>query len=156
MKYYMYLERHDEAETFVVVDDVEEFAKTIYNPKTMSFTGVRIEAAGPKEAIEAYESPFQKQASIEWVPEPIQTACISEIGKMQSTLDDLSYLLKCSILFMRVAKEIQQCNDQLCETAYYIHKQKGRDEEEVYNQLKERYIEHFRKLRFKPFNPSQG
>lgn len=160
MKYYMYLEKYDDAQAYVVVYDLKKFVETTYDPKCMSFTGVVIDANSEREAIDAYEAPHDHpETTIAWIPEPPETANNSLIVKTKEQLELVAHMLRCSVIAIKVAKSLQECNTQLAELAHYIRifnvKNPEADTAAVFKRLKERYIEHFGKLRYKPYTPNK-
>ena len=157
MKYYVYIEKHGEIQAQVFVNDLKEFAKN-YDPQCMSFSGVVIDAENEKEAMAAYEAPNDHpETSIAWVPEPAETVNYSRVYGTKEDLELLSYMLRCSVAAMKAAKALDECNKRLAEIAHYVrvYSKKDVDKEIVYNKFKERYIEHFKKLRYRPFDPPQ-
>ena len=162
MKYYVYVEKSDgEVKNQIFVEDLDEFVTSQYDPSRISFTGVVIDAKDVFSAKQAYDSPHESriEATIAWIPEPSETANYSVIIKTKEQLELISHMLRCSVIAIKIAKALQECNLQLAELAHHIRiyntKNPEVDKEAVFKRLKERYIEHFQKLRYKPYAPPQ-
>lgn len=70
MKFYVYTSGQD---SYEFVTNIEEFAKNVFNPTTMKFTGVMIEAKGPDDAIAAYRNPSSPRGEFLLIDEPDAT-----------------------------------------------------------------------------------
>jgi hypothetical protein len=156
----MYLEKHDEAQAYVAVYDLKRFVKNTYDPKCMFFTGVVIDACSSQDAISAYEAPNDyPETTIAWIPEPPETANYAATSTTQEQLELAAHMLHCSTLAVKIAKSLQECNEQLAELAHFIRvfsmKSPDADKEVVFRRLKDRYIEHFKRLHYKPFTPDE-
>jgi len=163
MKYYVYVEKKDgEAINHIFVEDLDEFVTRQYDPSRISFTGVVIDASDVFIAKQAYDSPHEShvEATIAWIPEPSETANYSVVAKTKEQLELVAHMLRCSTLAIKVARSLQECNKQLAELAHYIRifntKNPEADKEAVFKRLKERYIEHFQRLRYKPYPVDEG
>jgi hypothetical protein len=159
MKYYVYVEKKDgEAINHIFVEDLDEFVTQQYDPSRIFFTGVVIDASDVFIAKQAYDSPHEShvEATIAWIPEPSETANYSVVAKTKEQLELVAHMLRCSTLAIKVARSLQECNKQLAELAHYIRvfntKNPEADKEAVFKRLKERYIEHFQRLRYKPYS----
>jgi hypothetical protein len=162
MKYYVYVEKKNgEAINHIFVEDLDEFVTHQFDPSRLSFTGVVIDASDVFVAKQAYDSPHEShvEATIAWIPEPSETANYSAAAKTKDQLDLVAHMLRCSTLAIKVAKSLQECNKQLAELAHYIRifntKNPEANKEAVFKRLKERYIEHFQRLRYKPYTPNK-
>lgn len=162
MKYYVYVEKKDgEAINHIFVEDLDEFVTHQYDPSRIFFTGVFIDACDVFAAKQAYDSPHEShvEATIAWIPEPSETANYSVVAKSKEQLELVAHMLRCSTIAIKIARSLQECNRQLAELAYYIRifntKNPDVDKEAVFKRLKERYIEHFQRLRYKPYSPNK-
>lgn len=162
MKYYVYVDKKDgEVQSHIFVEDLDEFVRFTYDPSRMFFTGVVVDAKDPIVAKKAYDSPHESrtEATIAWIPEPDETANYSVIAKTKEQLELVSHMLRCSTIAIKIARSLQECNKQLAELAHYIRifntKNPEVNKEALFLRLKDRYIEHFQKLRYKPYIPSE-
>jgi len=158
MKYYVYVEKKDgEAINHIFVEDLDEFVIHQYDPNRISFTGVVIDANDVFVAKQAYDSPHEShvEATIAWIPEPSETVNYSAITKTKEQLELKAHMLRCSTIAIKIAKSLHECNEQLAELAHYIRifntKNPEADKETVFKRLKERYLELFQRLHYKPY-----
>lgn len=163
MKFYVYVEKENDAITnYIFVDNLDEFVTHTYKPGKMSFAGVVIDARDVFAAKQAYDTPDESnlETTIAWIPEPPETANYSVPTVVEEQPDVLDHMLRCSIIAVEIAKALQKCNIQLAELAHHIRTYNKKNpavaKEDVYKRLKERYIEHFKRLRYKPYTPSEG
>ena len=163
MKFYVYVEKvNDEITNYIFVDDLNKFVTHSYKPCRMSFTGVVIDACDVFAAKKAYDAPYESDlaTTVAWIPEPPETANYSMPTVVEEQPDVLDHMLRCSIIAVEIAKALQKCNLQLAELAHHIRTYNKKNpavaKEDVYKRLKERYIEHFKRLRYKPYTPSES
>jgi len=163
MKYYVYVEKENgKAINHIFVEDLDEFVVHQYDPSRISFTGVVVEAGDVFVAKQAYDSPYEShvEAAIAWIPEPSETANYAAVAKTKDQLEIVAHMLRCSTIAIKIARSLQECNRQLAELAHYIRifntKNPDVDKEAVFKRLKERYVEHFQRLRYKPHTPDEG
>lgn len=94
MRYFVYEVLNDDKRVLAFINDVEKFARDVYKPGLMEFTGVSIEAESLEDAAVAYNHPSKRADAGEffWCVEPPCTKKLDilndgEIRLVQKSVD---------------------------------------------------------------------
>lgn len=164
MKYYIYKYKGIEQDAAIFVFDTKKFATECYNPSTMAFTGFMIEAENVDIAKEIYNHPStkladEKDATISWCEEPEEVKKRRDepyFIKLRALKDAVkkaelaAHALTASVAATQIALEFRKINKNLSDLARTIYLSNTKDsavtERDIFNRLKEKYIEEFRGL----------
>lgn len=165
MKYYVYVEKEDnETKNHIFVVNLKEFANTAYNPNTMEFTGVIIDADNALSAKVIYDSPTENSSvfgktNILWSDEPLETiekrhnTIPDKLIKLQDAVkkaEQAAYSLQASMLTIQIAEELQTIHYKMEQLAHIIRLTSTNSphttELDIFKTLKEKYIEQFKQL----------
>lgn len=159
-KYYVYkvLRGHDEEKAgttraLVYVTDPMAFALSQFNPLTMEFCGVAVEADSLEQAQKVYNRP-EPEDMVYWTDEPKPTKVRRDMIEKEpiSTLKDIIQETEKAInqlainrLHLAINSSLDLLNKQISEMAYRMRKQTDSHQdvtaEQLYVRLKERSIE---------------
>jgi hypothetical protein len=88
--FFVYVDNQDEQVYFIMEDEISIFAKDIYNPIYVSFTGVAVKAATPDEAVKKY-----KKNDVFSSDEPIETLEKEDVTEIET---DIPNIIKAQLL----------------------------------------------------------
>jgi hypothetical protein len=142
MKFYVYKSGEN---SFEFVTNVEEFAHSMFNPATMSFTGVMIDAGNANDAILTYRTPTYPLGNYILIDEPEATALSRKLFEAKNRIlneivndQQATELVATSkLLFIK----LHEVNVAISELARHIHKMCGDESlsgsvEEIYSTLR--------------------
>jgi len=143
---------------FVSEDRTDAFALQ-FNPKTMTFTGVMVEAESPEEASKIYESPHTHGGEIYITDEPRETKEKADAFKISRTLesdklkglkrllDDIlakGSMINSKLLAKKLADQLVETNKTMSELARQVRacskEDPERTVEKLYDRVKKQYI----------------
>lgn len=171
-KYYVYHVKHDDPEQRIqaFVEDPMVFALSVFNPATMEFSGVFVEANDSQSAQQVYLHPQENDVFVSCdEPRPTELkrrAFESRLRLMQSKLKELkeslgqaevearklrtqSLILEIANDFNRLAVRISELARTIRATADSENKNKFSDEQ-IYERLIQKYAEQLPKLKYRP------
>lgn len=131
MKFYIYTSKSKEDFEFVEEDSLNVFAAHEYNPETMVFSGIVVEAEGFEQALQIYKNPACGFGEYMLTDEPSETVNKRCMGRLQSELqvacEDLNKRLEianCMLKMKLAAMKLRDANElinQISETFYEIY-----------------------------------
>jgi DNA repair exonuclease SbcCD nuclease subunit len=169
-KFYVYTIKNEDPNkrscVYVDKDHIGEFAQYQFQPSTMVYSGVIVEANDPQEAHEAYNT-FIGENEIVWTDEPEQTvrkrktfeaktelskAKLSNFAEALSKAEEAASKLALRTLAAKISTELLSINERLSYMARLVRKTSKENPEvtieELYERLKKRYIDQLANLQY--------
>ena len=168
-KYYVYAvaqepsrQEYSNDRTYAYVEDPTEFALEGFDPATMEYTGVVVEASTPTEANDVYNRPTEYSGAFLMAEEPKATALkqrayrakediaksfMPELKKKLQELNEMAAKAAAKMLAVRMAHQLTILNATLSELSRRIRlattDNSELDAEGIYERLKETYLKRF-------------
>lgn len=161
-QYYVYNIKSDDKESRVhaFVENPLIFAMDVYDPETMEFSGVLVEADSPEQAQKVYLQPQAEDILISCC-EPIETVTkrkkhkFSSVNTAVDKLEIASLKLRIQTLAAEVALDFYSMSQKISELSRLIRKTSSSKEKvltskDIYGLLLKKYTDVFAKLKYKP------
>jgi hypothetical protein len=154
MRFYVYITKKDEKATnYAFVDNIPLFVQNDYDPNTMTFTGIAIEANSSAEAWNIYNNPTSEVGEYILVDEPAETVATRALSdskqEVQSMTDKLARqidVMRYTLMMKLVAAKLVETNKIMNEIAIGIHAAYGSPShvtpQAVFDSLSEYVLKH--------------
>lgn len=154
-----------------LVEDPFMFALHEYNPETMEFSGIFVEAQTPLEALNIYLHPSEKDVFVscdEPKPTELKRRAYESRARLTKTKAELTEdqltirKLRIQTLILNIANELSRLAIRASELARLIKETSNapnKDEftdEQIYNKIIEKYAEQIRGFKYRPRFDTQG